>query len=58
MAWSKTLDRAYEMHAPQPAPAAVIGYGLHGLHALRYQPDALTDAMAWYLADTQLPAGS
>jgi len=56
--WSKTLDRAYEMHAPQPAPAAVIGYGLHGLHALRYQPDALTDAMAWYLAETQLPEGS
>ena len=56
--WSKTLDRAYEMHAPQPAPAAVIGYGLHGLHALRYQPDELTDAMAWYLAETQMPDGS
>ncbi|MBN9688786.1 MAG: ankyrin repeat domain-containing protein [Verrucomicrobia bacterium] len=56
--WSKTLDRAYEMHAPQPAPAAVIGYGLHGLHALRYQPDELTDAMAWYLAETQLSDGS
>jgi ankyrin repeat protein/mono/diheme cytochrome c family protein len=56
--WSKTRDRAYEMHAPQPAPAAVIGYGLHGLHALRYQPDELTDAMAWYLAETQLPDGS
>ncbi|MCC7374579.1 MAG: ankyrin repeat domain-containing protein [Verrucomicrobiales bacterium] len=56
--WSKTLDRAYEMHAPQPAPAAVIGYGLHGLHALRYQPDDLTDAMAWYLAETQMPDGS
>jgi mono/diheme cytochrome c family protein len=56
--WSRTRDRAYEMHAPQPAPAAVIGYGLHGLHALRYQPDELTDAMAWYLAETQLPDGS
>lgn len=56
--WSKTRDRAYEMHAPQPAPAAVIGYGLHGLHALRYEPDELTDAMAWYLAETQLPDGS
>lgn len=29
-----------------------------GLHALRYQPDELTDAMAWYLAGTQLPDGS
>lgn len=56
--WSKTRDRAYEMHAPQPAPAAVIGYGLQGLHALRYQPDELTDAMAWYLAETQMPDGS
>lgn len=56
--WSKTRDRAYEMHAPQPAPPAVMGYGLHGLHALRYQPDDLTDAMAWYLAETQLPDGS
>jgi hypothetical protein len=46
------------MHAPQPAPAAVIGYGLHGLHALRYEPDELTAAMAWYLAETQLPDGS
>ncbi len=56
--WSKTRDRAYEMHAPQPAPAAVIGYGLHGLHALHYQADELTDAMAWYLAETQLSDGS
>ena len=46
--WSRTRDLAYEMQAPQPAPAAVIGYGLHGLHALRYQPDELTAAMAWY----------
>lgn len=56
--WSKGRDRSYEMRAPQPAPAAVIGYGLHGLHALRYQPDSLTAAMAWYLAETQLPDGS
>jgi ankyrin repeat protein len=56
--WSKTRDQAYEMHAPQPAPAAVIGYGLHGLHALGYKPDELTAAMAWYLAETQLPDGS
>ena len=25
--WSKTRDRAYEMYDPQPAPAAVLGYG-------------------------------
>jgi ankyrin repeat protein len=56
--WSKTRDVAYVMQAPQPAPAAVIGYGLHGLHALRYQPDELTAAMSWYLAETQLPEGS
>lgn len=56
--WARTRDQAYEMQAPQPAPAAVIGYGLHGLHALRYEPDELTAAMAWYLAETQLPDGS
>lgn len=56
--WSRTRDRAYEIHAPQPAPAAVIGYGLHGLHALRYQPDELTAAMSWYLAETQSADGS
>jgi len=36
----------------------VIAYGLQGLHALGYQPDALTAAMTWYLAETQLPDGS
>jgi hypothetical protein len=56
--WSKRRDRAYEMRAPQPALAAVIGYGLHGLRALGYQPDELTAAMTWYLAETQLPDGS
>jgi hypothetical protein len=56
--WSGTRDQAYELHAPQPAPAAVLGYGLHGLHALRYQPDDLTAAMSYYLAETQLPDGS
>lgn len=56
--WSKTRDGAYEMQSPQPDPAAVISYGLRGLHALGYQPDELTAAMAWYLAETQLPDGS
>jgi ankyrin repeat protein len=56
--WSKTRDRAYELHAPQPAPAAVLGYGLDGLHALRYERDELTDAMSFYLAQTQSTDGS
>jgi ankyrin repeat protein len=56
--WSKTRDRAYELHAPQPAPAAVLGYGLDGLHALRYEHDDLTDAMSYYLAQTQSADGS
>ncbi len=56
--WSKTRERAYELHAPQPAPAAVLGYGLDGLHALRYERDDLTDAMSYYLAQTQSADGS
>lgn len=56
--WSKTRDAAYELKPPQPDPPIVIGYGLQGLHALGYQPDDLTAAMAWYLAETQLPDGS
>jgi ankyrin repeat protein len=56
--WSKTRDAAYEMQPPQPDPPIVIGYGLQGLHALGYQPDELTAAMSWYLAETQLPDGS
>jgi ankyrin repeat protein len=58
VSWSKTRDRAYEMYEPQPASPANLGYGLHGLQALRYEPDELTDAMVWYLAATQLPDGS
>ena len=58
VSWSKTRDQAYEMYDPQPAPAAVLGYGLRGLHALRYEPDELTDALVWYLAACQLPDGS
>lgn len=56
--WSKTRDQAYELYDPQPAPPAVLGYGLRGLHALRYEPDELTDAILWYLAAAQLPDGS
>jgi len=56
--WSKTRDKAYEMYEPQPASPANLGYGLRGLHALRYEPDELTAAMVWYLAASQLPDGS
>jgi hypothetical protein len=36
----------------------VLGYGLDGLHALRYERDDLTDAMSFYLAQTQSADGS
>ena len=36
---------------------ANLGYGLHGRHALRYEPDELTDVLIWYLAASQLPDG-
>ena len=56
--WSKTRDAAYEMFEPQPASAANLGFGLRGLHALHYEPDELTAAMVWYLAESQHADGS
>lgn len=57
-AWSKGLDAAYEMFEPQPDSPANLGYGLLGLKALGYAPDALTEAMVYYIANSQLEDGS
>lgn len=56
--WERNQNRAFEMIEPVPDSAYNLGYGLAGMHALRYPPDALTSTMVWYLAETQLPDGS
>jgi ankyrin repeat protein/mono/diheme cytochrome c family protein len=52
------IPECYELIRPQPDTAVLLGYGLWGLAALGYPPDALTEAMVWYLAATQRPDGS
>lgn len=56
--WSKGRDAAYEMFEPQPDSPANLGYGLFGLKSLGYVPDELTEAMVWFIANSQLPDGS
>ena len=56
--WSRTRDTAYELREPQPDAPANLGYGLFGLKSVGYEADELTDAMVWYLAESQLPDGS
>jgi len=58
VAWYKGRSYAYEMREPQPDSPSNLGYGLRGLQALGYQPDAMTEAMVWYLAESQLDDGS
>lgn len=56
--WSKGRDGAYEMFEPQPDSPANLGYGLFGLQSLGYAPDDLTEALVWFLAQSQLEDGS
>jgi mono/diheme cytochrome c family protein len=52
------LAQTYERVAPQPDFPIVLGYGLMGFAALGYPADDLTDAMAWFYLDAQLPDGT
>jgi len=58
--WRKqdTVIRTYERVSPQPDFPTVVGYGMMGFAALNYPADDLTDAMAWYYLDAQLPDGT
>jgi ankyrin repeat protein len=56
--WNAGVDGAYELDEPQPDAPTNLGYGLVGLAALAYPPDALTAAMGHYLVETQCADGS
>jgi len=56
--WVASSTNAYELDEPQPDAPVNLGWGLYGLAAAGYKPDALTDAMVWYLAATQEKDGS
>jgi ankyrin repeat protein/mono/diheme cytochrome c family protein len=52
------VPQTYERIVPQPDFPIVVGYGLMGFAALGYPADDLTDAMAWFYLDAQLPDGT
>jgi ankyrin repeat protein len=56
--WRPLVESAREMDDPIPDPPVQIGYGLMGLHALGYAPDAMTEAFVRYLVNAQSPDGS
>ena len=45
------------MRRPQPDAPVLLGYGLDALAAAQYEPDTLTEAMVWYLHNTQDESG-
>ena len=56
--WVPSSTNSYELDEPQADAPVNLGWGLYGLAAVGYKPDALTDAMVWYLAATQEKDGS
>jgi len=55
--WVGNRTNAFELDEPQADAPVNLGWGLYGLAAVGYKPDALTDAMVWYLAATQEKGG-
>src|ERR1022692_2409821 len=56
--WHPLEESAREDEDPIPDAPVQIGYGLMGLHALGYAPDAMTEAFVRYLVNAQNPDGS
>jgi len=56
--FAKGRDYAYELVEPTPDAPSSLGYGLLGLKSVGYAPDEITEAMVWYLVNSQLPDGS
>lgn len=57
-ALARGRDSSYELVEPTPDSPTSLGYGLLGMKSLGYAPDELTEAMVWYLANSQFPDGS
>jgi len=56
--WRPLVESAREMEDPIPDSPVQLGYGLMGLHAVGYAPDAMTEAFVRYLVNGQSPDGS
>ncbi len=56
--WHPLEESAREMEDPIPDAPVQVGYGLMGLHAVGYAPDAMTEAFVRYLMNGQSPDGS
>ena len=54
----KGRDSAYELVEPTGDSPASLGYGLVGMKSLGYAPDEATEAMVWYVANSQFADGS
>jgi ankyrin repeat protein/mono/diheme cytochrome c family protein len=55
--WAPRVDRAYELDSPFPVPPSFLGWGMWSFAELGYRPDALTQAVSWYLESTQQSDG-
>jgi len=56
--WQPQAEAARQMEDPLPDSPVQVGYGLMGLSALGYAPDAMTEAYSRYLVNGQNPDGS
>lgn len=56
--WRPMVESAREMEDPIPDSPVQLGYGLMGLRAVGYSPDAMTEAFVRYLVNGQSPDGS
>ena len=56
--WQPRISRAYQLDSPFPVAPRFLGYGMWGFAELGYAASELTDAVSWYLANTQQPDGS
>lgn len=55
--WRVRTESAFNMRRPQADAPVLLGYGLDALAAANYEPDSLTEAMVWYLHNTQDETG-
>lgn len=55
--WGTRAESAYQLENPFFVNARLFGWGLYGFAALDYPADAITDAISYYLTQTQRPDG-
>ncbi len=55
--WEPRIERAYQLDNPVPVPPRFLGWGLLGWGTLGVEANATTEAMSWYLKNTQQADG-